>query len=293
MYQLTESLTAEPVQALQNRLASDGYLFFRSLLPFEVMQPIADELRRVFHEGGWLDASGAAVPGVASQARQETDPTYRAAALSESLNQIPYLDVLHSVVERVLGEPSFSYPSKVLRATPPSAWLTESGRYTHQDYVYWQVEDMVTTWIPLMDIPRSLGGLAVNPGSHLGPPVQLTVLDPESADWATTDYRLGDVILFHCLTAHAALPNQTDGLRLSGDFRWQAVTSPVKREFLYGVRNREDELLARSFSGKPWWRPIPQGLNIIEGAWGQSSPPNRSRFFPVAPEWASWEGPDA
>ena len=39
--------------------------------------------------------------------------------------------------------------------------------------------------------------------------------------WATTDYRAGDVLVFHCLTSHAALPNLDTSLRLSGDFRWQ------------------------------------------------------------------------
>ena len=29
---------------------------------------------------------------------------------------------------------------------------------------------MLTSWVPLMDIPVRIGGLAVRPGGHLGPP---------------------------------------------------------------------------------------------------------------------------
>jgi len=35
--------------------------------------------------------------------------------------------------------------------------------------------------------------------------------------WATTSYEPGDVIIFHCLTPHAALPNQGSALRISGE----------------------------------------------------------------------------
>jgi len=43
-------------------------------------------------------------------------------------------------------------------------------------------------------------------------------------------YRLRDVIIFHCLTPHAALPNTGSVLRLSGDFRWQLADRPAPTE---------------------------------------------------------------
>jgi ectoine hydroxylase-related dioxygenase (phytanoyl-CoA dioxygenase family) len=80
---------------------------------------------------------------------------------------------------------------------------------------------MLTTWMPLTDIPIALGGLAVRPGGHRHGPQRPRPLAGTERGWATTDYRAGDVIIFHCLTPHAALPNLTDRLRLSADFRWQ------------------------------------------------------------------------
>lgn len=47
-----------------------------------------------------------------------------------------------------------------------------------------------------MDIPIELGGLAVRPGSHLGPPEPPRPLHGDKAAWATTHYRVGDACCF-------------------------------------------------------------------------------------------------
>ena len=39
------------------------------------------------------------------------------------------------------------------------------GPFVHCDYAVSGVQDMLTTWLPLMDIPPVLGGLAIRPGS--------------------------------------------------------------------------------------------------------------------------------
>jgi Phytanoyl-CoA dioxygenase (PhyH) len=85
----------------------------------------------------------------------------------------------------------------------------------------------------LGDCPRELGGLAVWPGSrHRGvidhgfvPGVGgLGIRTDRIPDvrWYSTDYRIGDVLIFHSLTVHGALSNRTaDRLRISADFRYQ------------------------------------------------------------------------
>jgi hypothetical protein len=47
---------------------------------------------------------------------------------------------------------------------------------------------MLTTWIPLLDIPVRIGGLAVQPGGHLGPPRPPRPLSASEPRWATTSY---------------------------------------------------------------------------------------------------------
>ncbi|GGZ20021.1 phytanoyl-CoA dioxygenase family protein [Streptomyces nitrosporeus] len=291
MNELTDSthLLDEPEQ-LQERMAQNGYVLLRSVLPREDIQDTADAVTEAFQEGNWLDGSGVAQKERASTPHQERDPAYRKAAQTAAFNKLPYLPELKTVIQKILEGDVFSHPSKVLRATPPASWTIESGRYVHQDFSYWGVNDMLTTWIPLMDIPRELGGLAVQPGSQTGPPQPLRVLTGEEQGWATTDYRLGDVIIFHCFTAHAALPNKTTLLRRSADFRWQRTSEPVRREFILGQGTRTDELFSRRFQSKPWWRPVPAEVPLIEGMWDQIIRPNASRFFPVHQAWQTFEG---
>ena len=52
-------------------------------------------------------------------------------------------------------------------------------------------------------------------------------------EWLTTDYRIGDTLIFPALTIHKALPNLTeDRLRVSLDNRYQRVTDPIAEHML-------------------------------------------------------------
>ena len=42
--------------------------------------------------------------------------------------------------------------------------------------------------------------------------------------WVTFDYTIGSTVLFTERTAHRGLPNNSDRIRLSGDFRYQAAS---------------------------------------------------------------------
>ena len=55
---------------------------------------------------------------------------------------------------------------KVLRAVGPEVPAERPrGRYIHCDYMGSGVQDMLTTWIPLAEVPAALGGLAVRPAA--------------------------------------------------------------------------------------------------------------------------------
>jgi hypothetical protein len=293
--------------ALRQRLAADGYLFFRRLLrPADVVAAY-DSVRTELSLGGWTDGQGRpAGPQRAVTIRDAlADPSFRAALASRALNRLAYLQPLRSIVRLLLGSSAFSYPVKVLRVVYPESPLEISkraiarGRYIHQDFAVTGVQDMLTTWLPLMDIPAPLGGLAVLPGSHLGPPLAAKLLRADEPGWATTDYRPGDVLLFHCLTSHAALPNHADRLRLSTDLRWQAADQAAPAELVLGPaaaggrRGRQAELFGRLLSREPWWEPVPDGLMLHPRQELVAAPPAPSRLFPVHPGWQRWRPPRA
>jgi Phytanoyl-CoA dioxygenase (PhyH) len=303
VHELADSiaLQANPA-ALRQRLADDGYLFFRGLLRAADVNIARDSVRTELSLGGWTNGDGRPVGAQRAVTVRDalTDPSFRAALASRALNRLAYLPPLRGVIRQILGAGAFSYPAKVLRVVyPEPPYQVTKGRYIHQDLAVSGVQDMLTSWLPLMDIPAQLGGLAVLPGSHLGPPLRPELLRADKPGWATTDYRPGDVLLFHCLTSHAALPNHTDRLRISADFRWQAADQPAPAELVLGPaagparRSRKAELFSRLLSRETWWEPVPDGLLLYARHELLSAPPAASRLFPVHPGWQRWRPPRA
>jgi Phytanoyl-CoA dioxygenase (PhyH) len=290
---------------LRARLAGEGYVFLRGLLPAEAVAAAQRGVLAELARGGWADGSGRP----AGQRQAVTvrdalaDPAFRAALSSPALNRLPYLPLFRPLIRGLLGPRAFSYPVKVLRTVyperPPAITL---GRYVHQDYQNSGVQDMLTTWLPLMKIPRDVGGLAVLPGSNLGPPVRPRLLRRHEPGWVTADYRPGDVLIFHCMTVHAALPNRAGTMRLSTDCRWQRPDQAAPAEMVLGPAraraarsqvNGPIELFSRMFGGEKWWEPVPAGLTLRprQELAAAGAPPEPSRFFPVHPGWQRWQPP--
>ena len=281
---------------LRGRLAETGYLFFRGLLPAAVVRDTGAAVLARLRDGGWISADGvpSEPPRALNSADGLSDPAFRAALTSAEFNRIPYLAPLRATVRQILGAPAFSYPAKVLRAVyPEQRGARARGRYIHYDYGTGGGQDMLTSWLPLMDIPVRLGGLAVQPGGQHWPPRPPRPLRGSEPGWATTSYHPGDVLIFHCLTPHAALPNTGRALRISGDFRWQVPGRPAPAELVLGPAGHDRELFSRLFGHQPWWEPVPAGLDLRPRAELAARPPGPSRFFAVHPGWQAWRPPPA
>ena len=299
MHELADSRSlADDSVALRALLTTDGYVFLRGLLPADRVRAAGELIAATLHAGGWTAAGSPRLGPAAGPREALADPAYRAAVLSLAFNELPYLAPLRGTVRRLLGPRAFSYPVKVLRAVAPespggpgSPVGRTRGRYIHCDYLGSGVQDMLTTWMPLAEVPSALGGLAVRPGGHRERPRHPRLLGGSRPGWASTDYRPGDVVIFHCLTPHAALPNTGHQLRLSADFRWQEPRYPAPVEMILGPAGPPPELLHRLLGRQAWWEPVPPGLTLRPRAELAAQPPRPSRFFAVNPEWQRWRSP--
>ena len=157
--------------------------------------------------------------------------------------------------------PRIVYPTSMVPRQP--------GNIVHKDYQ--TVQDMFTCWVPLGDVPRTLGGLAVNREARPPAGCSYRPLNNLEPGWVTTDYQAGDVLVFHCLTTHAALPNREARMRFSAEYRWQLSDQPAPRRMVIGPRGHE--IGSRLFSRTNWWRPLP-GLTLFDDDGGRGRSPS-------------------
>ena len=230
--------------ALLRRLTTEGYLFFRELLPRDTILNVRRQILEVYRAAGWLKPGTELMDGIA-----RAEPfKFRSEEYLRVLRQVMTLADLHAlklhpalggVLERIYGEPAFPVPTTIPRMTYP---LPEETTQPHQDWLYVQGSTYaLTAWVPLGDLPFELGGLQVVPRSHTqgfivphkaaGAADKAVVVGPE-ADWHSTPYRAGDVILFYPLTVHGALVNQTNRYRLSVDFRFLGQSQTMDADWL-------------------------------------------------------------
>ena len=249
---------------LRARLADEGHLFFRGLLPRADVMVVRRAILERCRDAGWLVDGTELMEGIVDPTKACVEPEPRFLAL---YNEVQKLEAFHSfahrpellgVVEAVLGEPALPHPNKIARFSFP-----QNVKHTtpaHQDFPFIQgTAETFTTWIPLGDTPRELGGLKIDAGTHLSRVYDHHIsfgaggmgIDPDTLpdNWRSTDYRAGDVLLFHSMIVHQALPNLTpDRLRLSVDYRYQARSQPIA-----------ESNLAAPHTGQITWEDVYRG----------------------------------
>jgi hypothetical protein len=229
-------------EELRNRLALFGYLYFRRFLPPEPILELRRRFLAILEEQGWLSPGTDPADAVANPlvACGDPDPDYlRVHALLfkvEEFHALPHHPLLMDLFERLFQDTVLLHPRGVARIFFPTA-----DRFTtrpHQDHLAVRgTEETYTAWIPLGDCPQTLGSLQLAPATHLGGlrPTQPT---PDNrgtevreshptGSWVSGDFEVGDILVFHSLLVHRALPNSSDRLRLSVDYRYQPLSLPV------------------------------------------------------------------
>lgn len=239
-------------EELQRRIADEGYLFFKGLQDRDKMLSLRRQMMSRLQEVGWIVPGTDPMDGIADISRQCTEGDneyhegYGEIYKLEAFHRIAHEPEVTDVLGKIAGETVMPHPQKIARIWFPQ--YTEHTTPTHQDFVHFQGNfETLTCWSPIGDCPKELGGLAVLPKSHkVGRVLDhhfslgaggLNVI-PEEHDelethWHSTDYEVGDALIFPALTIHKALPNVTeDRMRLSLDNRYVALSGKIAEHML-------------------------------------------------------------
>ncbi|NQX88608.1 MAG: phytanoyl-CoA dioxygenase family protein [Halioglobus sp.] len=223
---------------LRQRLAQDGYLFLRNILPAERLLELRDQITQILAELKWIKLGSERMQARAiCRPRREGQPKFFQAhdriVKLEALHSLAHEHTLIDVMRQVLGDSVFPHPLSIVRLIFPDS--PELATPPHQDFPNNQgTPNLTAAWIPLADCDIKEGSLAVLEGSnqfgvlplkfHLGAGNRRAVLSESmrSLRWVGADFKLGDVLLFPSHTVHKAMENHnTETMRLSVDFRYQ------------------------------------------------------------------------
>ncbi|MFC6093390.1 phytanoyl-CoA dioxygenase family protein [Saccharothrix lopnurensis] len=233
----------DDARALADRLAEDGYLHVRGLLPEPDVAAVRDHVLALAREAGWLLPPDGAEPPLANP-RATTwwpDPDYVALHdrmwRNRDLHALMHTPALLTLLGALFGEPVLVHPRKVLRVVHPRCGTTPPETGWHQDYPGIQgSKRALAVWTPLAPVEPGTGALTVLPGSHRAGLLPMRLSNDAMVGWeADTDTSTvhtghldpGDVIIFTVFTVHSGSANEGPRLRLSVDCRYQPVGDPV------------------------------------------------------------------
>jgi len=261
-------LLPDPV-ALRARLAEDGYLFLRNYLDRDQLAAARQFIIDRLADRGLIDDQ---FPRATAVTKPGTPGVWAPAELAmqnPALRAVLYTGPMLEFYERLLGGAVRHYDFTWLRSVPGGG----AGTYPHCDVVYMGrgTFNLYTSWTPLGDIARALGGLMILEGAHrqqaklrhyLNRDVDAFCTNRPDGDdiaagrkqwqdwdgrlssdpvrlreklggrWLTTDFALGDVLVFGMATVHASLDNHTNRFRLSSDSRYQLASEPVDERWV-------------------------------------------------------------
>ncbi len=236
MYEANELL--DQPEALRDRLAADGYLFFRGVIPVDRLMDLRDQITRILANQGWIEDGERRMEAIAQgRPRREGQPKFFRAhdkiVKLEALHAMAHEPALLNVMRRALGDTAFPHPLSIVRLIFPDS--PELSTPPHQDYPNNQgTPNLTAAWMPLGDCRIEDGSLAIMEGSHrfgvlplkfhLGAGNRRAVLNEQldGLRWVGADFKAGDIVLFPSLTVHKAMDNHNSrSMRLSVDFRFQ------------------------------------------------------------------------
>ena len=237
---------------LHSRLDETGYLFLRGVLDVDDVLTAREEVFSRLIEVGEIKPP--AIEGIAtgesrrSELVEDLGEFWQSVSEGPKLRHVSHGPRVREIMQTVFGEPARPQDYIFLRPSPV-------GRSTHlhYDYPFFSrgSQRVHTVWIALGDVPVTEGPLVVIEGSNRfddliepvrqidyesndSPQVQLTgnaveFAESRQARLLTTDFQVGDLIIFSMTTLHGTLDNQSQigRARLSCDVRYQPAADPI------------------------------------------------------------------
>ncbi len=237
--------------ALHARMAEDGYLLLRGLHNTDKVKAVRKMFTDNLTANEQLDpafppeecvvmegARGAFLGGSKQLTRNST-----------FLDMVESPEIMGFFADFLQGD-ILTFDFKWMRLVGPGDF---SG--AHYDIVYMGrgTQNLYTCWTPITDVEYSRGPLCVLVGANheekLVPtygqmdvdrdhvtgafsndPIEM--VDLFGGQWKTTEYKMGDVVIFGMHTMHGALDNTSNRFRLSCDCRYQRADEPVDERWV-------------------------------------------------------------
>lgn len=240
---------AEEAETLRARLEADGYLYLKRFHPREEVLAARRQLLERMAERELLQPGARLMDGVVN--RHIDAPGSTSIAATRHLADLGgYRRVVESprvtnFFERLCGGPVRTYDHKWLRVA-----ATGAASSIHADAVFMGrgTERLYTCWTPFGDVPLQMGPIVLWLGSHRDERIRGTycrmdvdrdliegafsddpveVIDKFGGVWASTDFEVGDALIFGIHLLHASLTNLTDRYRISVDARYQLASESI------------------------------------------------------------------
>lgn len=263
---LTPSDPARPIEALREQFKEQGYLWLKGLLDRDEVLEFRRRFFAAYRDTGLLAPGSDPVDGIYSGGEGVDRQALRHLA-AEIVRWASYEAFCLSApiwqfYEEFYGGPVYLHKRKLIRYTRPGDASTTGAHYD-LTYLRAGTDRVLTSWIPIGDIPIRMGGLVYLEGSdafgrrteaefsvknaHLAPEERISAYNKNMGDvgwltkdlpslvdrlgtrWLAADYETGDMVVHSAYMIHAATTNEMEGgrMRLSTDIRYQLVKDEI------------------------------------------------------------------
>ena len=261
---LVPSDPATPQDALKAQYRAQGYLWLKGFFPRDEVLAFRRRFFVAFQPTGLLEFGTDPIDGIYSgtEDKRRTNKVLIEQARTAAYESFCLQPRLWTFYDAFLEGPSYLHKRKIIRyLTPGSDWATPA----HYDLIYLRggTDRVVSSWIPLGDVPLEMGGLVYLEGSdalgremeaefsrqnaELSPEERISAYNknmseggwvgknlPAMADkfdkrWLVADYEAGDMVVHSPYMIHASTDNRDAAgrIRLSTDIRYQNVRDEI------------------------------------------------------------------